>query len=122
MLTDYEYQVSGQEDTSLLVTTGIPQSISFKRSRRVKIALSFDFGPVSHWLGTGCHPDNNMADYSSGIFAGQVGAVRHLDLLKKYNISTKSRGRFLAIRSRHFLRQLKQLLTLVLKLVFTGIT
>jgi peptidoglycan/xylan/chitin deacetylase (PgdA/CDA1 family) len=40
-------------------------------------------------LGTGCHPDNNMADYSSGIFAGQIGAIRLLNMLKKKGIADK---------------------------------
>ncbi|TVY39928.1 Peptidoglycan deacetylase [Lachnellula subtilissima] len=71
------------------VNGGQPTDCDHRRRRRVKVALSFDFDAVSHWLGTGCHPNNNMADYSSGIFAGQVGAVRLLTLLKKHGISDK---------------------------------
>ncbi|KAK5557932.1 hypothetical protein LTR46_004110 [Exophiala xenobiotica] len=90
MPTDCEYVVSdaaGSNSSSL--TTQIPATISPPHRRRVKVALSFDFDAVSHWLGTGCHPDNNMADYSSGIFAGQVGAFRLLNMLKKCNIADK---------------------------------
>ena len=85
MPTDCDYSVL--DGTSQL--TRIPVSISSPQPRKVKIALSFDFDAVSHWLGTGCHPDNNMADYSSGIFAGQVGYRRLLDMLKKHNIADK---------------------------------
>ncbi|KIW10584.1 hypothetical protein PV08_11548 [Exophiala spinifera] len=82
MPTDCEYLVS---DAGSL--TQIPPTPSARPRRRVKVALSFDFDAVSHWLGTGCHPDNNMADYSSGIFAGQVGALRLLDMLKKCGVA-----------------------------------
>ncbi|OAP59631.1 hypothetical protein AYL99_06929 [Fonsecaea erecta] len=84
MPTDCEYYVS---DAGSLVH--IPLTVSPTRPRRVKVALSFDFDAVSHWLGTGCHKDNNMADYSSGIFAGQVGAIRLLDMLKRCGIADK---------------------------------
>lgn len=89
MPTDCEYQINGQPESSMGAPITIPQTIASRRRRRVKVALSFDFDAVSHWLGTGCHPDNNMADYSSGIFAGQVGAVRLLDMLKKHGIADK---------------------------------
>ncbi|KUJ13708.1 polysaccharide deacetylase family protein [Mollisia scopiformis] len=89
MPTDCEYQVIGQTDSSAESQITIPQSMPSTRRRKVKVALSFDFDAVSHWLGTGCHPDNNMADYSSGIFAGQVGAIRLLSILKKYGIADK---------------------------------
>ncbi|KAF3009399.1 hypothetical protein E8E14_009408 [Neopestalotiopsis sp. 37M] len=68
----------------------IPKSLVTSIQRpKVKVCLSFDFDAVSHWLGTGCHPDNNMADYSSGIFAGQVGSIRLLNMLKKKNVADK---------------------------------
>ena len=57
--------------------------------RRMKIALSVDFDAVSGWLGTGASPQNNMADYSSGIFAGQVGAPRLVKLFKKLGLANK---------------------------------
>ena len=53
------------------------------KARKIKVALSVDFDAVSHLLETGCHHDNNMADYSSGIFSGQVGIYRLLDTFKK---------------------------------------
>jgi uncharacterized protein YcgI (DUF1989 family)/peptidoglycan/xylan/chitin deacetylase (PgdA/CDA1 family) len=95
---DCEYEILGASSTQkndettvnkqVAATQSIPNSLS-KPRRRVKVALSFDFDAVSHWIGTGCHPDNNMADYSSGIFAGQVGYSRLLDLLKKIELSDK---------------------------------
>jgi peptidoglycan/xylan/chitin deacetylase (PgdA/CDA1 family) len=57
------------------------------KKRSVKIALSFDFDALSAFLGTGDHPDNNMADYSTGIFAGQVGGRRLLRVLRKHGIA-----------------------------------
>lgn len=57
------------------------------KKRSVKIALSFDFDALSAFLGTGDHPDNNMADYSTGIFAGQVGGRRLLRILQKHGIA-----------------------------------
>ncbi|KAL8871155.1 MAG: hypothetical protein Q9174_002950, partial [Haloplaca sp. 1 TL-2023] len=60
------------------------------RRHRVRIALSVDFDAISAHLGTGKHPDNNMADYSQGIFAGRVGVPRLLRLLKKLHLSEKT--------------------------------
>ncbi|KAJ5737529.1 polysaccharide deacetylase family protein [Penicillium malachiteum] len=59
------------------------------RPSRVKIALSIDFDALSHWLGSSAHPDNKMSDYAYGIFSGQIGAFRVLDLLKKNNLEDK---------------------------------
>ncbi|MCJ1395610.1 hypothetical protein MMC18_008496 [Xylographa bjoerkii] len=59
------------------------------KKRRIKVALSVDFDAVSGWLGTGAHPDNNMADFSAGIFAGKVGVVRLVKLFKKLGIADK---------------------------------
>jgi peptidoglycan/xylan/chitin deacetylase (PgdA/CDA1 family) len=90
MPTDCEYQIiDHQEYATEVAVISIPSAITSPRRRKVKVALSFDFDAVSHWLGTGCHPENNMADYSSGIFAGQIGAVRLLDMLKKRGIADK---------------------------------
>ncbi len=55
--------------------------------RKIKILLSIDFDAVSGFLGTGASPTNNMADYSSGYFAGQVGVPRLLKLFAKHGIS-----------------------------------
>lgn len=57
--------------------------------RRIRIALSVDFDALSGWLGTGKHPDNNMADYSQGFFAGKVGAPRLVRLFRKLGIADK---------------------------------
>lgn len=85
MPTDCEYQVT-DSNAMPLTTLSAPVRTA---SRRVKIALSVDFDAISHWLGTGCHPENNMADYSSGIFSGQVGVHRLLNLFKKHDIADK---------------------------------
>ncbi|SPN97347.1 uncharacterized protein DNG_00861 [Cephalotrichum gorgonifer] len=97
MPTDCEYQVSGgdgpgeeenqkQQPPSVGLTVAVPIRPA---PRRVKVALTVDFDAVSHWLGTGCHADNNMADYSSGIFAGQVGVYRLLDVFGKNGVADK---------------------------------
>ena len=85
MPTDCEYQ--------LQLNGAVPSPMTIqprpRTRRRVKVPLSIDFDAVSHWLGTGCHPDNNMSDYSSGIFAGYVGVYRLLDMFKENNIADK---------------------------------
>jgi NAD(P)-dependent dehydrogenase (short-subunit alcohol dehydrogenase family) len=63
-------------------------SLSPPTKRKIKILLSIDFDAVSGFLGTGAHEHNNMADYSSGFFAGQVGVPRLLKLFKKHKISS----------------------------------
>lgn len=63
-------------------------AISTPPKRKVKILLSVDFDAVSGFLGTGASASNNMADYSSGFFAGQVGVPRLLKLFKKHGISS----------------------------------
>ncbi|KAL8688109.1 MAG: hypothetical protein Q9218_005900, partial [Villophora microphyllina] len=72
-------------------TVSTPSSISqplLKQSKhRVRAALSVDFDAISAHLGTGKHPDNNMADYSQGIFAGKVGAPRLIKLFKKLGLA-----------------------------------
>lgn len=87
MPTDCEYEIIG-DSSSVPELTAVPYALN-KARPKVKVCLSFDFDAVSHWLGTGCHPDNNMADYSSGIFAGQVGSIRLLSMLKKMEIADK---------------------------------
>lgn len=95
MPTDCEFEIYADAECKTLASDADlsiirnPTVTSTDRPMRVKVALSFDFDAVSHWLGTGCHPDNNMADYSSGIFAGQVGALRLLHVLKKNNVADK---------------------------------
>ncbi|KAL8710534.1 MAG: hypothetical protein Q9220_004967 [cf. Caloplaca sp. 1 TL-2023] len=70
--------------------TPVPQPLTSKKSRhRVRVALSVDFDAISAHLGTGKHPDNNMADYSAGIFAGKVGAPRLVRLFKKLGVADK---------------------------------
>lgn len=57
---------------------------------RIKILLSVDFDAVSGWLGTGQHPSNNLADYSSGFFSAYVGVPRLLKLFGKHGIADKT--------------------------------
>ncbi|RDW75064.1 hypothetical protein BP6252_06206 [Coleophoma cylindrospora] len=67
----------------------IPKSIATPRARKIQILLSVDFDAVSGFLGTGASPANNMADYSTGYFSGQVGVPRLLKLFKKHGIANK---------------------------------
>lgn len=67
----------------------IPPTVSVLKRRPVKVALSVDFDAVSGWLGTGSHPDNNMADYSAGIFSGAIGVPRLVKLFKKLGLANK---------------------------------
>ena len=73
---------------SILPASIIPSPLSPPAKRRIQILLSIDFDAVSGFLGTGAHEHNNMADYSSGFFAGQVGVPRLLKLFKKHKISS----------------------------------
>lgn len=77
------------------IATNLPgdliASITSSTSARpkIKILLSVDFDAVSGWLGTGQHPDNNLADYSSGFFSAYVGVPRLLKLFTKHGIQDK---------------------------------
>ncbi|KAF2673789.1 polysaccharide deacetylase [Microthyrium microscopicum] len=53
----------------------------------IKILISVDFDAVSGWLGTGSSPENNMADYSTGVFAARVGVPRLLKLFDRLHIA-----------------------------------
>jgi hypothetical protein len=68
------------------LSTSTPQTRS---KPKIKILLSVDFDAVSGWLGTGQHPDNNLADYSSGFFSAYVGVPRLLKLFTKHGIADK---------------------------------
>ncbi|CZR51970.1 related to polysaccharide deacetylase family protein [Phialocephala subalpina] len=72
-----------------MLSISISQNLVKKAPKRnIKILLSIDFDAVSGFLGTGAAPTNNMSDYSSGFFAGQVGVPRLLKLFKKHNITS----------------------------------
>ncbi|KAL8721875.1 MAG: hypothetical protein Q9181_007611 [Wetmoreana brouardii] len=71
------------------VTESVKAPSTTKEKHRVRVALSVDFDAISAHLGTGKHPDNNMADYSAGIFAGKVGAPRLVRLFKKLGLAEK---------------------------------
>lgn len=71
------------------VSQSITPAIASAKRTKIKILLSVDFDAVSGWLGTGQHPDNNLADYSSGFFAGQVGVPRLLKLFRKLGVQNK---------------------------------
>jgi peptidoglycan/xylan/chitin deacetylase (PgdA/CDA1 family) len=74
------------------ILSTIPTSLTFSAPPRpkIKILLSVDFDAVSGWLGTGQHPDNNLADYSAGFFSACVGVPRLLKLFKKHKIQDKA--------------------------------
>ncbi|KAM0555881.1 hypothetical protein ACHAPJ_006283 [Fusarium lateritium] len=76
---------------TLQPTPSIPPQITMKsksaRPRRLRICLSVDFDAMSGLLGTGHSPENNLADYSSGIFGGNVGIGRLLKVFQKHGIS-----------------------------------
>lgn len=77
------------EKTQMIIPnslTNLPLSVPSKG--KIKILLSIDFDAVSGFLGTGASTSNNMADYSSGFFAGKVGVPRLLKLFKKHGISS----------------------------------
>ncbi|KAI4271175.1 MAG: hypothetical protein L6R38_006925 [Xanthoria sp. 2 TBL-2021] len=69
--------------------SSIPKPPTKYTKHRVRVALSVDFDAISAHLGTGKHPDNNMADYSQGIFAGKVGVPRLVKLFNKLGLSEK---------------------------------
>ncbi|KAL8791496.1 MAG: hypothetical protein Q9213_000113 [Squamulea squamosa] len=69
--------------------SSIPGPHTEHSKHRVRVALSVDFDAISAHLGTGKHPDNNMADYSQGIFAGKVGVPRLVKLFNKLGLSEK---------------------------------
>ena len=79
-------EASTHHDTT---TSSIPARVPPVSRRPIKVALSVDFDAVSGWLGTGSHPDNNMADYSAGIFSGRVGVPRLLKLFNKLGVADK---------------------------------
>ncbi|KAL8832396.1 MAG: hypothetical protein Q9170_004897 [Blastenia crenularia] len=70
-------------------STPISKPFTMQHKHRVRVALSVDFDAISAHLGTGKHPDNNMSDYSAGIFAGKVGALRLLRLFKRLDLADK---------------------------------
>lgn len=77
------------QTSTLSAPTSVPQSVPKPTRGKIQVALSVDFDAVSGWLGTGAHPDNNMADYSQGIFSGKVGAPRLVRLFKKLGVAGK---------------------------------
>lgn len=77
------------QGSTLVAPQSIPSSMPKPSRGKVQVALSVDFDAISGWLGTGAHPDNNMADYSQGIFSGKVGAPRLVRLFKKLGVAEK---------------------------------
>ena len=64
-------------------------TVAAPRRRKVQIALSVDFDAVSGWLGTGGSTKNTLSDFSAGVFAGNVGVPRILNLFKKIGVADK---------------------------------
>jgi hypothetical protein len=81
-------------DTKAATTTSsISRSLAVvtpnKSKSSIKILISVDFDAVSGWLGTGASSENNLADYSSGFFAGRVGVPRLLKMFKRLGMASK---------------------------------
>lgn len=85
-ITSQELATSNEVSDS---NSSIPKPPTKYSKHRVRVALSVDFDAISAHLGTGKHPDNNMADYSQGIFAGKVGVPRLVRLFNKLGLSEK---------------------------------
>ncbi|OGM43703.1 polysaccharide deacetylase family protein [Aspergillus bombycis] len=71
------------------IVQSIPRVVSQPKRNKIRIAISIDLDAVSGWLGTGQHPDNILADYSSGFFAAKVGVPRLLRMLKKLDLADR---------------------------------
>lgn len=80
-----------EKSSSSGTSSDIPQHLTppMKPKAPIKVLISVDFDAVSGWLGTGQHPDNNLADYSSGFFSAYVGVPRLLKLFKSLGIQDK---------------------------------
>ncbi|KAJ6150542.1 polysaccharide deacetylase family protein [Penicillium samsonianum] len=61
----------------------VPMQVKLCSKRAYQRAL------VIEGIGTNSHPDNNLADYSSGFFAARVGVLRLLRMLKKLDIANR---------------------------------
>jgi peptidoglycan/xylan/chitin deacetylase (PgdA/CDA1 family) len=86
---DHDMALSGRNTGQADSGNGQIYRSPSRKKPKVKVALSFDFDALSGYLGTGDHPDNNMSDYSAGIFAGRIGARRLLRMLQKYQLVDK---------------------------------
>ncbi|KAJ3530872.1 hypothetical protein NM208_g9128 [Fusarium decemcellulare] len=64
----------------------VPRPLSRGR-RRLRICLSVDFDAISGYIGTGHVPENNLADYSAGLFGANVGVDRLLRVFQKHKVS-----------------------------------
>lgn len=67
----------------------IPPPLTQPTLNKIRVAVSIDLDAVSGWLGTNAHPDNVLADYSTGFFAARVGVPRLLRMLKKLGIEDR---------------------------------
>lgn len=89
-----EEEITENKGTAQSTTSSapsLPMQISKPKVKMpIKIALSIDFDAVSGWLGTGCHPDNNMSDFSAGYFSANVGVYRLLKVFQKLGIADKT--------------------------------
>ncbi|KAJ5711997.1 hypothetical protein N7488_006153 [Penicillium malachiteum] len=69
--------------------TSIPRVLAKPKRNKIRVAVSVDLDAVSGWLGTSAHPDNVLADYSTGFFAARVGVPRLLRMLTKLKIADR---------------------------------
>ncbi|PLB48236.1 polysaccharide deacetylase family protein [Aspergillus steynii IBT 23096] len=77
-----------QPQPSVDTAPTIPRSLT-KPKNKIRVTISIDLDAVSGWLGTGQHPDNILADYSTGFFAARVGVPRLLRMLQKLNLADR---------------------------------
>lgn len=70
--------------------TIVTPPVSVTQSRpKIKVLISIDFDSLAGYLGTGQHSENNLADYSAGLFSAYVGVPRLLKLFKRHGIQDK---------------------------------
>ena len=88
--TIFKHTANAPETNSAALSTITPSlKVSTPDRPKIKVLLSVDFDAVSGWLGTGQHPDNNLADYSAGFFSAYVGVPRLLKLFRKHGVQDK---------------------------------
>ncbi|KAJ6160424.1 xylanase/chitin deacetylase [Penicillium chermesinum] len=88
--TPADFARTEPETTQITRSAGsVPRPLASPKRNKIRVAVSIDLDAVSGWLGTNSHPDNNLADYSSGFFAARVGVPRLLRMLKKLDIANR---------------------------------
>ena len=78
----------------------------------ILVGYGVDFDAVAGWLGSYGGEDSPL-DISRGMYAGEVGVPRLLDLFKKHNLRVTFLSRVTQLK--HSLRNQKQFLRLDMK-------